>query len=168
MGPIVSIELLLDADSEERVREDWQRLASAGLSSMGASTAVSNRPHITLLVREQLPSLDVAGVLGGLPLRLTLADPTLFGTGDRRILVRGVALTPALLEVHRAVHAAAGPGQDAPHTRPGEWTPHVTLARRLRATEVPQALGLLAPPSEVVAVGMRRWDAATRTVTLLG
>ena len=65
MSTIVSIELLLDPETEERVRSDWQRLAVAGLSSLGAHPSPSNRPHITLLVRPQLvelPFTDAATV----------------------------------------------------------------------------------------------------------
>src|SRR4051812_36725593 len=54
MSGIVSIELLLDVATEQAVREDWSRLAGAGLSSMGARTSPSHRPHITVLVRSAL------------------------------------------------------------------------------------------------------------------
>ena len=174
---VVSLELLLDADSEARIRAEWRALADAGLSSLAAHTSPSNRPHITLVVR---PSLRPLGPpeLGAitLPLALELGAPILFGTGDRRVLARSVVPTAELLDLHAALHALAGDDDtDAPHTRPGEWTPHITLARRIRVDAIPQALRILdeahaAPtggPTE--ATSLRRWDAASATVTdLLG
>lgn len=56
---------------------------------------------------------------------------------------------------------------DAPHTRPGEWTPHVTLARRLRVTDIPAARALVAGELHGQVTAFRRWDAASKTVTQL-
>ena len=67
------------------------------------------------------------------------------------------------------MHAWAGSGDDAPHTGVGEWMPHVTLARRVPLTRVGEALlALGAEGGESIdarAIGLRRWDAATRTVS---
>lgn len=48
---------------------------------------------------------------------------------------------------------------------PGRWTPHVTLARRIRLVDLPDALRLLGMPIEAHGVALRRWDAATATVS---
>ena len=48
-----SVEILLDPVSEAAVRAQWMRLVEAGLPSAGRQTAPSNRPHITLAVRER-------------------------------------------------------------------------------------------------------------------
>jgi 2'-5' RNA ligase len=167
MSTIVSIELLLDSDTEERVRSDWQRLADAGLSSLGAHTAPSNRPHITLLVRPQLVEVPFAEAAALLPLPLVLEAPVLFRHGDRGVLAWGVRPDEELLGLHRSVHAAVPAGADAPHTAPGQWTPHVTLARRLRVESVERALAVIGPPRTGSGVALRRWDAASRTVTPL-
>lgn len=161
-----SLELLLDADAEHAVRRDWEALAAAGLSSLAAHTAPSNRPHVTLLAR----STDVAHPLDigpALPLPLVLGPPLLLGAGDRRVLARAVVPTPALLALHAAVLRAAGPGDDPPHVLPGRWMPHVTLARRLRVADLTVALALLGPAIEARAVAVRRWDASTGTVTIV-
>ena len=174
-APVVSLELLLDADSEARIRAEWTALADAGLSSLAAHTAPSNRPHITLVVRPSIRQLDRTA-LGAitLPLALEIGDPILFGSGDRRVLARSVVPTAELLELHAALHSiAGGDAADAPHTRPGAWTPHVSLARRIRLDALPHALRILddgrsaGGPAE--ATRLRRWDAASATVTdLLG
>ncbi|MCS5722843.1 2'-5' RNA ligase family protein [Herbiconiux sp. CPCC 203407] len=184
--PVVSLELLLDPVTEMRVMAEWEALAGAGLSSLAAHTAASNRPHITLLVRSGLtsPAPEALAAAIALPLPVELGAPLLFGAGDRRVLVRSVVPSPALLHLHSVVHDLAGPGDDAPHTRPAQWTPHVTLARRLRLDTLPQALRLLddtaeraadagavassgAADSGSSATALRRWDAASATVTHL-
>ncbi|MDN3310987.1 2'-5' RNA ligase family protein [Microbacterium oryzae] len=165
---ITSIELLLDASLEEAVRSEWQALADARLSSLAAHTSASNRPHVTLLVREEVAQHTFAAQVARLPLPVTLESPSVFAHSDRGVLVRRVIVTPELAELHRDVHREAGPGDDKPHTRPDEWTPHVTLARRLRLTNLDAALAILGAELRGQAVGMRRWDAGTRTVTPLG
>jgi len=173
-NPIVSLELLLDPDTEARIQAEWQALADAGLSSLAAHTAPSNRPHITLLVRPSLPQLtrDQLGGLVELPMAITVGDPIFFGAGERRVLVRSVVPTEELLRLHAAIHAIAGAGEDAAHTRPGEWTPHISLARRIRVDAIPQALRILdgvgeATTTRAEATSLRRWDAASASVTHL-
>jgi 2'-5' RNA ligase len=173
MADVVSIELLLDEAADARVREEWAALAAAGLSSLGAHTAPSNAPHITLAVRPAMPEFALSDeVRALLPVPVTLGAPMLFGTGDRRVLVRSVLGGLPLLHLHAALHAAlpaalpaAEPAVDAPHTRPGEWTPHVTLARRLKLDDLPRALALLGADIPAAAVSMRRWDSAALRVT---
>lgn len=168
MADLISIELLLDAEAEIAVRREWDALAEAGLSSLALHTAASNRPHITLIARTTEVSDSVADIARFLPLDLTLGPPVLFGQGDRRVLARMVIATSALLGLHTDAHEAAGPGEDAPHTQPGVWIPHVTLARRLRMDALPQALAFSTGDILARAVALRRWDAVTRTVTMLG
>jgi 2'-5' RNA ligase len=167
-APVVSIELLLDGGLEEAVRAEWAALAEAGLSSLGRHPSPSNRPHVTLLVRERLAPLDLSAALAGAAPALTLSGPVLFGTGERRVLARAVVPTARLIDLHGDVHRRAGPGADAPHTAPDTWMPHVTLARRLRLAALPDALALVGGEVRGTAVGLRRWDAAVSSVTELG
>ena len=164
---VVSIELLVDHDTEARVRADWQALADAGLSSLAAHTAPSNRPHITLLVRPALAEAAFTAAVERLPVPVTLAEPTVFAHGDRGVLVWRITLSDELRELHRDVHLAAGPGPDAAHTAPGEWTPHITLARRLRLVTLPEALDVIGPPLAGTGVSRRRWDSASAVVRSL-
>lgn len=168
MTAVVSIELLLDAEAEAAVRAEWAALSAAGMSSLAAHPGASNRPHITMLVRSGLPRFDAASVVAHRSFAVVLGAPVLFGTGERRVLARSVVPTAALRDVHAAVHRAAGPGDDAAHTTPDAWTPHVTLARRIRLAGLPAALALVDGEITATATGLRRWDAATQTVTDLG
>jgi len=168
---IVSLELLLDPHAEERIRAEWRALADAGLSSLAAHRSPSNRPHITLLVRPSLPQLtrEQLSEVNPLPLGLTIGNTVLFGTGERRVLARPIVLTEELQHFHATLHALAGAGEDAAHTRPGEWTPHISLARRIKVDAIPQALRILdvgeKAASLVQATSLRRWDAASATLT---
>ncbi|GAA2180461.1 2'-5' RNA ligase family protein [Leucobacter tardus] len=164
---MISVELLLDDDTERRVHDEWRRLADAGLSSQGANRSPSNRPHVTLLVRSQVGPVSFTEAVQLLPIPLELGEPIVFRHGERGVLARPVRVTEALRDLHAAVHRAAGPGDDAPFTAAGEWTPHVTLARRLRLDALDDALTLVGRACSGAGVALRRWDSETRTVTPL-
>lgn len=164
----MSIELLLDSATEAAVRAEWDALATLGVSSLARHTSASNRPHVTLLVRTDLSAFDAGALRGRSSFAVTLSAPVLFGTGERRVLARSVVPTDDLLDIHSAVHAVAGPGDDAPHTAPGSWTPHVTLARRLRIADLAAALDHVGGEIHGRAAGVRLWDPATKTVTDVG
>ncbi|WP_405218958.1 2'-5' RNA ligase family protein [Agrococcus sp. Ld7] len=180
---ITSIELLLDEAAEARIRAEWEALAAAGMSSMAGHEAASNRPHVTLLARRTPVPRRLRLSAMSLPLPLQLGPPLLFGDGDRRVLARSIVPTAGLLALQHAVLVAVGgggdderagedaarhehaPRDDAEHFAPGRWTPHVTLARRIRLVDLPGALRLLGPPIDAQGVTLRRWDAATATVS---
>lgn len=167
MSDVVSIELVLDAATDAAVRCEWRALADAGFSSLAAHTAASNRPHVTLLAGAGLPALDLADAFR-LPTPVTLGAPVLFGSGDRRVLARAVVPTAEILDLHRVVHESAAGFELAPFSSPGEWMPHVSLARRLKLTDVPAALELIGGDVDGHFVEARRWDAATKTITVVG
>jgi len=157
----VSLELLLDSRTEAAVRHEWDSLESAGHSSLGAHRSPSNRPHITVAVDMPEGELDkIDWSLVSLPLEVTLGSTLLFGSGDRRVLARGVIATPALLSVHASIHAQLT--RSDPHTRPGVWTPHVTLARRLRLESLPDAVTHVGDPLDGEVIAVRSWNSETR------
>ncbi|MBB3157035.1 2'-5' RNA ligase [Microbacterium proteolyticum] len=169
VSTVVSLELVFDGPSDAAVRREWDALVAADLPSQARHTGESNRPHITLLVRPELAESDLSPLAAGLPLRLTLGAPLLFGVGRSRVIARSVIPSFELLDLHARVHALAETGDDALHTRPGAWTAHVTLARRVPLERIGEALAVLAETGEaelaVTATGVRRWDSATRTVS---
>ena len=108
-----------------------------------------------------------------------------FGVPPRGlVLARQVVVDRALLGLHARIHAAveaphAGPDEDedpdqdgpaapevVPHTRPGAWAPHVSLALRLTAEQLAEAVTALGriEPEGAPAAGLRRWDPRDRTV----
>lgn len=161
-----AIELLLDPDAEAAVRAEWDALAARGMSSLAGHTSVSNRPHITLVARVDLA--PPPGALAGIPsFPLTLGAPLLFGTGERRVLARSVVPSAELIGLRETILAAAGSGDDAPHTAPGEWMPHVALSRRLRVADLPAALEMLGGDIRAHADTVRHWDPGTAMITTL-
>ena len=165
---VQSVELLLDADLDAAVRAQWRALAAAGLASQARHTAPSNRPHVTFTATAGRWSESVEGRLSdaaqGVPLTVRLGALVVFGPGPRHVLARLVVPSQDLLALHVTI-AAAVPGSEGAvtHAAPGDWTPHVTLARQVSAEQVPTALAALAGPvrpREPVGSGVavRRWD----------
>jgi 2'-5' RNA ligase len=168
MTALSSIDLTFDDATDAAVRGEWDALERAGFSSLGAHTASSNRPHLTLVVGTplELVRLPAQGE-SPLPLPLTLGAPVLFGTGERRVLARLVTPTSALLDLQEEVHSSVLHEGLMVHSRPGSWVAHVTLARRIRLDDLARALGLIGDDIVGEATAMRVWNAAERTVTPL-
>lgn len=174
-----SLELLLDDSSDQQVRAEWAALAAAGLPHQGRVASATNRPHVTLVAASRIdPRADaaLAGVALRLPVGMKLGAPILFGTAGRSTLARLVVPSTELLSVHaqvcrlsadfiepRPAASPTAPGtRETPfaHTVPGQWTPHVTLARRMDADQLTRALGILDLRTEIVGefTALRRWD----------
>jgi 2'-5' RNA ligase len=160
-----SVELLLDAAADAEIRAQWDRLGDAGLpSSRRITPSPSHAPHITLWAGDAIDPDDdtrLPGLFAGVELVLVVGSVTLFG--PRRgsyVLVRAVVVSAALLDLQqqllRTLRTPAYSGFED-----GRWSPHVTLARRVRADQVSPSLAVLAgsPPELVVRVPHgRRWD----------
>ncbi|MCT7659863.1 2'-5' RNA ligase family protein [Mycobacterium deserti] len=160
-----SIELLFDPHIEAAVRQSWDDLTEAGIRSKAAHTSPSNRPHVTLIVAEEMDdAVNVAlrPVLKRLPLVCTVGAPMLFG-GRAFILVRLLVPSADLMALHADVHESCLPHMPKgtlPHANPGQWTPHVTLARRVSPDQLPTALTVKSVARDIQgsAVGLRHWD----------
>lgn len=165
---VQSVEVLLDPRLDAVVRDEWSRLLEAGVGSQGRVRAESNRPHVTLFVAGALPTeFDDAlrAVLPPRPLAVRLGGVVVFGS-RHATLARTVVPSIALLELHaRVFEILAGcPGIPA-HIRPGAWTPHVTLARRVPVARIGVALAATQTPETRLAGasgGVRRWDGESR------
>ena len=158
---VASVELLLDPATDADVRRQWDALIAAGLPSAGRHSGASNRPHVTLAVAATIPPereslIAAAADTVHLPLPLSLGGLVVFGRGPF-VLARQVEVSADLLDLHREIADAVREG--FPHTAPGSWTPHVTLASRLTAGDLGRAVDLTAGSDvSASAVGVRRWD----------
>ena len=158
---VASVELLLDPAADADVRRQWDALIAAGLPSAGRHTGASNRPHVTLSVAavvppEREPLIVTAAGTVPLPLPLSLGGLVVFGRGPF-VLARQVVVSAGLLELQTEIADAVREGFS--HTAPGSWTPHITLARRLAATDLGRAAEMVATPEvSVAATAIRRWD----------
>lgn len=164
-----SVELVFDPDTEDAIRQIWDDLREAGIAGQSGHQAPSNRPHVSLTVAEEMDAAvntALRPVLDRLPLPCTVGAPMLFGA---RVLtlVRLVVPTAELLSVHEDVHRICLPHMPVgalAHADPGQWTPHVTLARRVAPEKVPAALALksLGRNLRGALTGVRHWDGDTR------
>lgn len=163
-----SIELLLDPDSDALIRAAWSTLAGAGLPSQAHVASPTNRPHVTLLAAKTI-SADGDGALRelavSLPVHGVIGAPIVF-SGPRRTLARLIVPSAHLLALHQAVYELVLPfvgGEPFAHCRPGRWTPHITLGRRITADAIGAAVSAV-DASDVAAqmTGLRRWDGDER------
>jgi 2'-5' RNA ligase len=165
-----SIELLFDRDTEAVIRRIWADLATAGIPSQ----APASRPHVTLAVAERIaPDVDalLRPVAQQLPLRCVVGASLLFGRSNA-VLARLVVPSAELLAVHAEVHRICGPHLlpgPMPNSLPGQWTAHVTLARRVGGVQLGRALRIAGRPSEIRGsfAGLRRWDGNKRVDHLI-
>jgi hypothetical protein len=164
-----SVELTFDADTDKALRDVWDELTRAGVKSQASNRSPSNKPHVTLTVAEHMDeSVNDAlrPLLTRLPLSCTIGAPMLCGRSDFT-LVRLVVPSAELLALHAEVHRVCAPhmpGGTLPHADPGHWTPHVTLARRVSAEQLPAAMSLRPVTRSLAAsiVGLRHWDGDNR------
>lgn len=168
-----SVELLFDQRTEAAVIRDWTALADAGLPSQAQHTSPSNRPHVTLTVGRRIdPAVDAAlwEPARQLPLDCLIGAPMIFGR-TAITLVRLVVPAAGLLRLHESVDAICAPHltpEAYDHVRPGRWTPHVTLCRRLAPADLPAALEAIGVDGIVgTFAGLRRWDGDARVDTLI-
>lgn len=165
-----SIELTLDAGADAAVRDLWQALAAAGVPSQADHRSPSNRPHVTVTVGAQMSGAvegDLVPLLDRLPLTCRLGAPVIFGRGPYTLVllvVPSVELLDLQAQVNRIClpHMPSGPLR---HTVAGQWTPHVTLARRVDAGLLERALGAVCTRSDIEGefAGLRHWDGDART-----
>lgn len=164
---VQSVELLLDDGLDDVVRGHWASLRRAGLH--GRVPRPGYRPHITLAVASRIPDeLDDAlrTALPAEPLPIRLGGFVVFGSPMRReqrvVLARAIVPSRELLALHERISriVASCPGRPG-HLAPGEWTPHVTLARHLPVEELGAAVtASTGHDLRGYAGGVRRWDGA--------
>lgn len=164
-----SVEVIFDPDTDAKIRGIWDDLMRARIRSQASNKSPSNRPHVTLTVAEHIDeavNTALHPVLQRLPLPCTIGAPMLFG-GRVFTLVRLVVPSDALLGLHRQVHELCVPHMPKGmlgHADPGQWTPHVTLARRVGPDKLPAALTLRSVGRDLrgVLTGLRHWDGDNR------
>ena len=166
-----SIELVFDDATAASLRASWDQLAADGIPSQ----APASRPHVTLTVADRIgEEVDVAlqTLAGRLPFECVVGAPVLFGRSTF-VLARLIVPTAELLALHADVgdrslpHMLRGP---YPNAVPGEWTAHVTLARRVGGAQLWRALRIASRPSQLrgTFTGLRRWDGGKRAEHLIG
>jgi hypothetical protein len=133
-------------------------------------TSPTNRPHITLVAAQRIAA-EADEALRGLnrrfPLEVVVGTPLVFG-GPKITLARLIVPSAGLLDLHAEIYRLTLPHVGAepfPHSRPGHWTPHVTLGRRFTSEQIGAALEVVNRSTVDLAatvVGLRRWDGDAR------
>jgi hypothetical protein len=157
-----SVELVFDQDTEAAIRHIWDELRDAGIPSQ----APASRPHTTLTVAERIdPDVDalLRPLVTRFPLTCRIGAPLVF----KAVLARLLVPTAELLDVHSEVHRLCLPHlKPAPmaNALPGQWTAHVTMARRIMPNQLGRAARIAGKPAEIAGavVGMRRWDGSKK------
>lgn len=171
VSPRQSVEAVFDPATDEEVLRRWQVLADAGLPSQLHHRGLTNWPHLTLSVAQSVPPATdealadlVARGRAELPLPCRLGPLVVLG-GRRLVLAHLVVPSVSLLRVHVAIaEVMAGAHGLSDLTRPGRWTPHVTLARGVDRSQLAPALEALGRLDELESTltGVRRWDPLQR------
>jgi 2'-5' RNA ligase len=159
-----TVELTLDDELDDSVREAWRRLAAAGLPSLATHTHPTNRPHLTLAAGADVP--DLAPLLAALPLPVTV-DGLIFFEGRTGALAWRVHADETLRSLQAQVWQALDGQARNPLHAPDRWVPHISLARRAAPTAAGGVLDALTPASGWL-VGARSYDTETRTAVPIG
>ncbi|WP_319454201.1 MULTISPECIES: 2'-5' RNA ligase family protein [unclassified Mycobacterium] len=160
-----SVELVFDPDTEATIRHIWDELRDAGMPSQ----TPASRPHATLTVAERVdPEVDalLRPLMTRFPFTCRIGAPVVFGRSNA-VLARMLVPTAELLMVHAEVHQLCLPHlQPGPMANviPGQWTAHVTMARRVAPDELDRAVRIIGRPQEIAGsvVGLRRWVGDTK------
>ena len=167
---VQSVELLLDAGLDARVRAQWRALVEAGLPSLGRHTGPTNAPHVTLTVAsgvgpaheerlaDALPPAD-------LPLPVLLGGYVVFGT-HKHVLARLVVPTraparPARPRRRRLVRRARGARDRAARALDARTSPWPRTSPTPSSARPSPPCAASTPPSHDgagSAVAVRRWD----------
>ncbi|MFV8052186.1 2'-5' RNA ligase family protein [Mycobacterium sp. 48b] len=160
-----SVELVFDPDTEDTVRRIWDALRDADIPSQ----APASRPHATLTVAQHIDAqADVllTDLVDRFPLPCRLGATLIFGR-SAGVLARLLVPTDELLAVQADTYRLCLPFMDPapmPHAEPGNWTPHVTLARRVPPARLTTAVRIAGRPAEILGqvTGLRHWDGDKR------
>ncbi|MEN3224570.1 2'-5' RNA ligase family protein [Mycolicibacterium porcinum] len=160
-----SVELVFDPDTEAVVRGIWDTLRDKDIPGQ----APASRPHATLIVAQHIDAAADAvltELVDRFPLSCHLGATLIFGR-SAGVLARLLVPTDELLKVQADVYRLCLPFMDPapmPHAEPGNWTPHVTLARRVAPARLATAVRVAGRPAEIVGqvTGLRHWDGDKR------
>lgn len=136
----LAICLLPDGHVDAAVRRLWVRLEEAGVASLASHTHRRHTPHLSYAALRSWELESVVAALDAVPerppVRLHLDALGVFRR-SRCWLVPALAADLAARQ-EAVVEAVVATGADLhKHYRPGDWTPHLTLAPRLRLQDLP-------------------------------
>ena len=138
--------MYFDSLSEKPIRELWQKIADAGITSTLARAGV--RPHLTLTIFDQVSRIPREDELAGFARKSHLTDlqATYIGFFSQPDPVVFVAPTPTqeLMDFHRSIiHVLMEDAQPiSANYLPGTWVPHCTIALDFPKKRIPEVVEL--------------------------
>lgn len=169
---VQSVELMADPALDAWIWTQWRALEAAGLPSQVKHGSLTNWPHVTLAVAQEIPpEVDAAmstEVRDALPLP-TRVGGVIWFPGRRHVVARAIIASNALLDLHNVItHSMTGLDGQGARMAPGAWTPHITLARGVRTEQLPAVIAALAGVEGIAGeqsgtfIACRRWDSDAR------
>jgi len=146
--------LLFDRRGDLLVRNLWARLESEGIRTLNSHTHGRHRPHLSYAV---LLSWDLDRVVDALaalpdggPFELSFQGAQVFPRGrvalapavPAEVAVRQAAVARALMPTGAVLHR---------HYQPGHWVPHVSVATRAVATDLPKVVTAVSDTVPMIA-----------------
>jgi hypothetical protein len=119
-----------DDDTSRVVANLWALLEAEGVPTLATHTHRQHRPHVSLVVADDLLPSEALDVLESVPLKtlhLLVSGPGIFPGG---ILFLACVPNAELLEEQRRVHDLVAPMTKAlwDYFVPGAWSPHLTIS----------------------------------------
>ncbi len=126
----------------DRIRALWDQVAV--YEAVPSMAALNYPPHITLAVYQEI-DLDLLKVALRKACMETAAvylsfTSLRFFDGDPIVLWACPSPSPALIQLHAAVHACIDSAKCDPHYRPGAWIPHCTLGTQIEYVHRAEAI----------------------------
>lgn len=135
--------LLFDRPTERVLRQLWQRLEGKGVPTPATHTHGRHVPHLSLAVLRSWDLDKVRAAVESLPDAGTTAvrlDAVAAFRRGRMSLVPAVTTGLAARQERVVEVLGASPEELHRHYVPGTWTPHVTVATRVRLDQTPLVL----------------------------
>jgi hypothetical protein len=134
-----------DDETRRVVRSLWASLEAHDVPTLASHTHGRHRPHVSLVVAEDLVPSDALSALESVPrepLRLLVSSPGVFPGG---VLFLACVPNAAFLEEQRRVHSVVAPRAKKPwdYFVPGAWSPHLTISYGLDSAQLARALPLV-------------------------
>jgi hypothetical protein len=131
-----------DDDTSRVVTNLWALLEAEGVPTLATHTHRQHRPHVSLVVADDLLPSEALDVLESVPLKtlhLLVSGPGIFPGG---ILFLACVPNAELLEEQRRVHDLVAPMTKAlwDYFAPGAWSPHLTISYGLDGVQLARAI----------------------------
>lgn len=134
-----------DTETSGAIRLIWNALADQGLPSLATMTHRTHRPHLSLMVADDLPVERVLATVGRVPrnpISLAIESVGVFPEG---VLFLACIVNRDLLSEHLRVGQLVEPlaVRLGPHSRPDHWVPHISLGYPYTTDQLARALPLV-------------------------